>query len=129
MIAVDTNIIVRVLTNDDQGQARRAVRLIEKNDILISKTVILETEWVLRHAYGIDSDRIITGLRKLLGLPNVTVEDSWTVFQSLNWHKEGLDFADALHMASSLKASRFATFDKNFIRKISKIKTIDAMEP
>jgi predicted nucleic-acid-binding protein len=129
MIAVDTNIIVRILTNDDQGQAKRAVRLIEKNDIFISKTVILETEWVLRHAYSIDSDGIIKGLKKLFGLPNVTVEDSWTVFQSLNWHKEGLDFADALHVASSLKASSFATFDKNLIRKTSKIKAINAMEP
>jgi len=65
----------------------------------------------LRHAYGIDSDEIITGFQKLLGLPNVAIEDSWTIFQALNWHKEGLDFADALHMASSLKASRFATAD------------------
>jgi predicted nucleic-acid-binding protein len=129
MIAIDTNIIVRVLTGDDPGQAKRAGRLMEKNDIFISKTVILETEWVLRHAYGIDSDGIITGFQKLLGLPNVTIEDSWTIFQALNWHKEGLDFADALHMASSLKASRFATFDKSLIKKSSKIKAIEVMEP
>jgi predicted nucleic-acid-binding protein len=129
MIAVYTNIIVRVLTGDDQRQARRAVKLMEKNDIFISKTVILETEWVLRHAYGIDSDMIITGFQKLFGLANATVEDSWSIFQALNWYKEGLDFADALHMASSLRSSHFTTFDKSLIRKSSIIKGIEVMEP
>jgi len=129
MIAVDTNIIVRVLTNDDPRQARRAVQLIEKNDIFISKTVILETEWVLRHAYGIDADTIISGFQKLFGLAGVTVEDSWAIFQSLNWHREGLDFADALHMASWMRSSHFATFDKSLIKKSSRIKVIEVMEP
>jgi len=129
MIAVDTNIIVRVLTGDDPAQARRAVQLLKKDDIFIAKTVILETEWVLRHAYGIDSETIITGLKKLFGLPNVTVEDSWTIFQALNWHKDGLDFADALHLASSIRSSYFATFDKGLIRKSSKIKAIEVMAP
>lgn len=129
MIAVDTNIIVRVLTNDDPRQARRAVQLLEKNDIFISKTVILETEWVLRHAYGIDSDTIISGFQKLFGLAGVTVEDSWAIFQALNWHREGLDFADALHMASGMRSSHFATFDKSLIKKSSRIKVIEVMEP
>jgi predicted nucleic-acid-binding protein len=129
MISIDTDIIVRVLTGDDPGQARRAVQLFEKNDIYISKTVILETEWVLRYAYGIDPDTIITGFQKLFGLHNVTIEDSWAILQALNWHKEGLDFADALHMASSLRSSHFATFDKNLIRRSSKIKAIDLMAP
>ena len=129
MIAVDTNIIVRVLTGDDMAQARRAVKLLEKDDIFIPKTVILETEWVLRHAYGIDADTIVTGFHKLFGLPNVTVEDSWAILQALNWHKEGLDFADALHMASSLKSLHFVTFDKKLVRKSSKIKAIEVTTP
>lgn len=129
MIAVDTNIIVRVLTGDDPSQARRAVQLLRRNDIFISKTVILETEWVLRHAYGIDSETIITGFKKLFGLPNVTVEESWTILQALNWHKEGLDFADALHLASSIRSSHFATFDKGLIKKSSGIKVIEIMAP
>ena len=129
MIAIDTNIVVRVLTGDAPAQARRAVQLFEKDDIFISKTVILETEWVLRHAYGIDSDRITTGFQKLFGLPNVIIEDSWTIFQALIWHKEGLDFADALHLASSLRSSHFATFDKGLIKKSSKIKSIEVVAP
>ncbi len=51
MISVDTNLLVRILTNDDPIQARRAVRILRSDDIYIPKTVLLETEWVLRHAY------------------------------------------------------------------------------
>ena len=129
MIAIDTNIVVRLLTGDDPKQKNSAVQLMERDDIFISKTVILETEWVLRHAYGIDPAAIITGFQKLFGLPNVAVEDSWTIFQALAWYKEGFDFADALHIASSLRAANFATFDKRLIRKSSKIKLIEIMEP
>jgi len=51
MIAVDTNLLVRLLTNDDPVEAKRALRVMESDDILIPKTVLLETEWVLRHGY------------------------------------------------------------------------------
>jgi predicted nucleic-acid-binding protein len=84
MIAVDTNIIVRILAADDPRQAKRAVSLMEKNEIFISKTVLLETEWVLRHAYGIDTNTILSGFHKLLGLPQVVIEDSWMAFQALS---------------------------------------------
>jgi predicted nucleic-acid-binding protein len=129
MIAVDTNIIVRILAADDPRQAKRAVALMEKNEIFISKTVLLETEWVLRHAYGIDANTIISGFHKLLGLPQVIIEDSWIAFQALKWHEEGLDFADACHLASSLKAASFASFDKSLIKKSKRIGTIEVIEP
>jgi predicted nucleic-acid-binding protein len=129
MIAVDTNIVVRIMAADDPRQAKRAVDLMEKSEIYISKTVLLETEWVLRHAYGIDANTIISGFHKLLGLPQVVMEDSWATFQALSWHEEGLDFADALHLASSLKAASFASFDKNLVKKSKKIEAVEVIEP
>jgi predicted nucleic-acid-binding protein len=129
MIAVDTNIIVRILAADEPRQAKRAVALMEKNEIYISKTVLLETEWVLRHAYGIDATTILSGFHKLLGLPQVVMEDSWAVFQALKWHEEGLDFADTLHLASSPKAAGFASFDKSLVKKSIKIEAIEVFEP
>ena len=51
MIAVDTNLLVRLLTNDDSMEAKRALRVMESDDILIPKAALLETEWVLRHGY------------------------------------------------------------------------------
>jgi predicted nucleic-acid-binding protein len=55
MIAVDTNLLVRILTNDDPIQARRTVKILKSDEIFIPKMVLLETEWVLRHAYEIGS--------------------------------------------------------------------------
>ena len=51
MISIDTNILVRLFTNDDKKQARFAEQLIENNAIYIAKSVLLETEWVLRYTY------------------------------------------------------------------------------
>jgi len=51
MIAVDTNVLVRLLTGDDPAQTQRAVELFAQESILIPKTVLLETEWVLRYRY------------------------------------------------------------------------------
>ena len=52
MIAVDSNVLVRFLVLDDAKQAARAAALIRANEIWVSKTVLLETEWVLRSLYG-----------------------------------------------------------------------------
>ena len=117
MIAVDTNLIVRLLTEDDPAQAKRAAKAMESDEIFIPKTVLLETEWVLRHAYKVGKEGIISGFEKMMGLPNVLVEDQQALFQAISWYGSGLDFADALHLASSIKADRFVTFDKTFRRK------------
>jgi len=129
MIAVDTNLLIRLLTKDDPNQAKRAAKVMETNDIFIPKTVMLETEWVLWHAYGIDKGAIAKGFQKMMGLPNVSVEDQQTVFQAISWYESGLDFADALHLASSMKADGFVTFDKAFIKKARELISIDITLP
>ena len=128
MIAVDTNVLVRLLTNDDPSEAKRALRLMESDDILIPKTVLLETEWVLRHGYVIAREVISQAFQSLLGLANVEPEDPKAVTQALAWYEDGLDFADALHLASSPKADRFATFDRDFVKKASKLDSIEVFK-
>ncbi len=112
MRAVDTNILVRFLTADDPKQAKAARRVMEACDIFIGVTVILETEWVLRAGYGFVPDLIATGLRGIGGLPGITLEEPTQVAQALAWMIEGMDFADALHLARSNHCSAFLTFDK-----------------
>jgi predicted nucleic-acid-binding protein len=120
VIAIDTNVVVRLLARDDIEQAKQAERLFESNnDLFIPKTVVLETEWVLRYAYELDRKTIIQGFRKLFGLENVALEEPAVIATALEWHEEGLDFADAIHLASCQK-SRFATFDRAFVKKASK---------
>jgi predicted nucleic-acid-binding protein len=124
MIAVDTNLLVRILTNDDPIQARRAAKVLQSDDIFIPKTVILETQWVLHYAYEIDKADIISGLQKLLGLSNIYPENAETVAQAISWYQKGLDFTDALHLASSRGSDKFATFDIAFAKKARRVSSL-----
>jgi len=128
MIAIDTNLVVRILTNDDPIQARRAAKILQSDDIFIPKTVILETQWVLNYAYGIHKADIISGFQKLLGLPNVYPEDSETITQAISWYDQGLDFADALHLASGGQSDKFATFDTSFAKRARKVSSLKIIE-
>lgn len=117
MIAIDTNVLVRLLVGDDPAQKRRAKRLVEKSDVLIPASVLLEAEWVLRSAYGFEATAISAAFRGFLGLANVTPESPVILAQALDRYDAGLDFADALHMCSSHKANAFYTFDRRLIRR------------
>ncbi len=117
MIAVDTNVLVRLLTQDDTIQADRAAALFEREEVYICKTVLLETEWVLRFSYGLESLVILKALTNLLGLPHVTVEDNPVVVKALSLFESGMDFANALHLASSKSAIQFVTFDERLKKR------------
>jgi predicted nucleic-acid-binding protein len=121
MLAVDTNVLVRFLARDDPNQTARADNLLRRNHIWITKTVILETEWVLREVYSFDRDRIASEFRGLLGLSTAQAEDEGAVADALNWFAAGMDFADALHLASSEHAEEFVTFDRKLAAKASKL--------
>ena len=112
MIAIDTQILVRLVTRDDDVQAKRAAALFKREEIYVGKTVLLETESVLRFSYELDRPLILNALKNAVGLPQVTVEDSPAVAEALHLFDTGMDFADALHLASSREAVQFATFDE-----------------
>lgn len=121
MIAVDTNILVRVLTNDNADQAKRAMKRMRSDTVWVSRTVLLETEWVLRHAYGLDATAIRRSFTTLLGVASVEVEDRAAVLQALAWHGDGMDFADALHLSASASATAFVSFDRGLARKAKRV--------
>lgn len=83
MIAVDTNIVVRLLTQDDESQYQQALRVFQQATIFIPDTVILETEWVLRFSYRFQPMAISTAFRNLLGLPNVHVPGASSLTNAL----------------------------------------------
>jgi predicted nucleic-acid-binding protein len=121
MLAVDTNIVVRYIARDHASQAARADRLFHTQQILLLKTVVLETEWVLRYRYGFDREAVVASLRALAGLPQVHLDDASVVAQALDWYAAGMDFADALHLASSQTADQFVTFDRKLAAKAAKL--------
>jgi predicted nucleic-acid-binding protein len=81
------------------------------------KTVMIELEWVLRSAYGRSRAEIATSIESLLAAAGVIVEDSAAVERAVAWFKDGMDFADALHLASSGHADAFVTFDADLRRQ------------
>lgn len=112
MRAIDTNVIIRLLTADDPVQAEAARRVMEQGDVFVGVTVLLEAEWVLRAGYGFGASDIASALRGLAGLAQVTIQDAAAVTVAINWMTQGMDFADALHLARSEHCSAFVTFDR-----------------
>lgn len=116
MIAIDTNVLVRLLVADNPAQARASHKLFASEDIFIPDTVLLETEWVLRAAYDLNPAEICSAFRRVCGLPNVTVSDGARIAQVIDWHAAGFDFADAFHLASSSGQDSLKSFDAGFIK-------------
>jgi predicted nucleic-acid-binding protein len=121
VVAADTNVVVRFLTRDDAAQAARAATLLSNRLVWISKTVLLETAWVLQSLYGFTATETGEGLKGFAGLPNVRLEDALGVARAFEWTAAGIDFADALHLASSADTNRFVTFDRKFARRAKKL--------
>lgn len=129
MLAVDTNVLVRFITADDARQSAKARALVANNEIFIATTVLLETEWVLRSAYQFAASDVSNALTKLAGLPSVKLENPKAASQALEWMKGGMDFADALHLASAAQCEGFVTFDNGFARKAKSAGAIAVREP
>lgn len=129
MLAVDTNVIVRYLTNDHPQQSPRARKLVDGQDVWVATTVLLETEWVLRSVYRFTPVQIAAALRQFAGLPRVTLENPALAAQALDWVELGLDFADALHLGASGRCEAFATFDTDFIKAAKKARAGNVLSP
>jgi len=117
MIAVDTNVIIRLLTGDEPDQEAAARSLFASGPIWIAKTVLLETGWVLRSLYGFEESAIRDALTKLLGLKNVHAEDEPAVAAALALTTEGVELADAMHVSSRPPGVTFVSFDKSFVQR------------
>ena len=129
MLAVDTNVIVRFLTRDDARQFASADTLIRTENVYVCATVLLETEWVLRSVYGYAPTRIAAALHDLVALPRVTVEDPAAVAQALKWSADGMDFADALHLARTQQCEGFVSFDRRLARTASSVAGLTVRAP
>jgi len=80
MIGLDTNILVRLLVNDDQEQNNQIVKRLEEAErngeqLFVSKLVLIETIWVLNSVYGFKSDKIVNALEVVSQIPSIEFED------------------------------------------------------
>ncbi len=105
MIAVDTNVLLRYLLNDDQGQAALAEKLISGNEIvLITDVVLVETLWTLKgKKYQLNKTDLVTVIQALFKENNIRFENGQVVWLALNDYRNAqpingklADFSDAL---------------------------------
>jgi predicted nucleic-acid-binding protein len=119
MLGIDTNVLVRYLTRDDQSQYEKARRLIVREvnsgePVLVSMLVLLETEWVLRSRYELAKTEIIAAFSALLDTADMTFEDEPAVESAVySWKNSTADFADCLIEARNRQVGcrATATFD------------------
>jgi predicted nucleic-acid-binding protein len=119
MLGVDTNVLVRYLTRDDQPQYEKARRMIDREvtkgePLLVSLLVLLETEWVLRSRYEMAKADIVTAFSALLDTADLTFEDEPSVETAVySWKDSAADFADCLIEVRNrrLGCRATATFD------------------
>jgi predicted nucleic-acid-binding protein len=116
MIGIDTNLVVRYLAGDHPEQSPRARAVIDGGAVFVPVTVVLETGWVLRSAYGYGAAEVIGAIRAFAGLPTVVVEDAVALAAALDLADRGMDFADALHLGRSAHCEGFVTFDRRFLK-------------
>ncbi len=123
MRAVDTNILARFYLRDDAAQGRIAASILSLGDVFVPKTVVLELEWVLRYVADQPQSRVVDCLVHLIALPGITVEDRDEIEAALGHCRNGIDFADALHLAASQSCSELLTFDdRGYARRARKLR-------
>src|SRR5207237_9643862 len=91
--------------------------------VFCPKTVILELEWVLQYVADQPQDKVIDCLTHLIALPGITVEDRDEIEAALGYCRDGIDFADALHLAASKACTDLLTFDdRGYARLASRLR-------
>jgi len=121
MPALDTNVLVRYVVQDDSGQFAAAKRLIgrcvaEGQSLFVPVTVALELQWVLRASFEYVKDDVLQVLSNLFSAAELTFESERALEVALQLYREGsADFADCLHIALATEAGEqpLWTFDKD----------------
>lgn len=129
MLAIDANVLVRFLVDDDPMQSPRARRLIAREPVFVADTVLLECEWVLRGGYGFDARAFVEAIRAVAGLPTVALENPQRIAAALTWRERGMDFADALHLAGTAACDAFLTFDRRLAKAATRLGAGTARAP
>jgi predicted nucleic-acid-binding protein len=115
MKAIDTNVVIRILTADDPIQTPVARALIA-NGVFVSHSVFLETEWVLRSFYRWERRDIAKALDDLINLECVYMLHEEGLSWALDRYRRGADWADMLHLLAARGSESFQTFDGSVAR-------------
>lgn len=129
MIALDTNVLVRLVMADDKAQNAASLRALQGEErVLLLNTVLQETVWVLQSVYDASSEDVANAMERTL---SIAEPESPMVLQALKWFREGMDIADALHLATaaSARCGRLFSFDQSFVKKAKGKTTCTVTKP
>lgn len=125
MTGLDTNVLVRYLTQDDLGQFQAALRLLNKKGAMffVPDLVLVEVDWVLSGVYGWTRDEIAETFARLLTIHNLAFEDEGRIRGALKLVRSGADLSDALiaAIAQERGCRELATFDRGLLKHFPKL--------
>ena len=126
---VDTNILIRHLAGDPQGQAQRATRfLATADDLLLADLIVAEVVYVLESFYKVERVRVAELARAIIAFEAIRVVDEDLLLRAIELYElERLDFADAYLVSSAERSGvgAIASFD----RAIDRVTTVTRIEP
>jgi predicted nucleic-acid-binding protein len=128
-VFLDTNVLVRHLTGDPPGQAKRATALLAgSGPLLLADLILAECVYVLESFYEVKRPRVAELMRAALALPSIAVVDAQLLLRALEVYElDRLDFAEAylVAQAETTGVQRIASFD----RAIDRVTTVTRHEP
>lgn len=116
MRAVDTNVLVRLITRDDPKQVTAADTFVERG-AWVSHVAVAEATWVLASVYDCDANAIATAVEMLLSHEHLTIQDSEVVAAAVAQFRQRprVGFSDCLMVEVARKAGHLplGTFDRD----------------
>jgi predicted nucleic-acid-binding protein len=131
-VVIDTNLLVRYLTDDDPQKAKAVDTLLNRANkgelkILISSVVVAELVWVLESFYKLAAAEITELVEAILNTPGVDIQDKWIIKAALKiYRSKEIDLVDAwiIEFAKAKGAKRIYTFDKKHFKDLREIEII-----
>lgn len=115
MIGLDTNVLVRYLTRDDESQFRAAMKLLSRKGatFFVPDQILVELDWVLSRLYGWTCHEIVDSFARLLTVHNLEFVDEGRLRSALRAVRQGADLSDELIVAECQEhgCRELATFD------------------
>jgi predicted nucleic-acid-binding protein len=120
-IALDTNVLLRIVLNDDAQQLGKVLARLETDVGYVQDTVLVELEWVLRSFYRFPVQQIVRVMTLLADNEDIQLEDADRLHAALDAYAKGMEFTDAFHVAGAKRHSGFLTFDKELVKRASRV--------
>ena len=115
MAAIDTNVLVRLVTKDDESQYKKAQTFVERHQpVLVTQLSVLELVWVLMSWYSLNKERTCKVVQALLETKELNIQAPAILEAALKtWEKSKADFADCFILETVIDASEspLGTFD------------------